>query len=443
MLLSRAFVGCVALLSAAALAACSSGAANSSTTTGSSSHGAGGGTGTGGAGGVAAVGSTGVGSVAGSGGFTPGPHADPPQVIDYGGSVLTAPKIQIISYASDPFAVEVDKFVTELTHTATWGAQTAEYGVGAFTQLPAIHITGTPPAMLDDDSGDPTPFEATLAANLSGPSPAWGAADPQTIYLFLLPVGTDITSGGHCCTDFLGYHYEVTVGSVSVPYGIVCDCPALPTDTLTPLEYVTTTVIHEMVEAATDPYFTSSAAYGDADDADIIWSIVTGGEVSDMCDYNDDANFTPQGSTYMIQRSWSNAAAKAGKNPCVPVASADPYFNSVAVLSDTVSVDYYGTTVKTKGVTIPVGQTKTIDVQLFSEAPTSGAWTVEAHDLGEYLGTTPHLELSLDKPTGVNGETLHLTIKVLSADTSLGGEGFVLVSNLNGQSNLSLGVVGN
>jgi hypothetical protein len=113
------------------------------------------------------------------------------------------------------------------------------------------------------------------------------------------------------------------------------------------------------------------------------------------------------------------------------------------VLPDMVKVDYYGTPVTTKGVTIAVGQTKSVDVQLFSEAPTSGEWTVEVHDLGEYLGSTPHLTVALDKTQGKNGDTLHLTLTVLSKDKSFGGEGFVLVSSLNGQENLSMGVVGN
>jgi hypothetical protein len=315
--------------------------------------------------------------------------------------------------------------------------------VGAFTVLPTITLTTAPPAMFDDNTGDPTPFEQNLAAQLSGPSPAWGAADPSTMYLFLLPLGTDINSAGTCCNDFLGYHYEAAVGSGSVPYGITCHCPMAMGDPLTPLEWVTTTVIHEMVEMATDPFFVSNPAYAENDDAHFIWTIASGGEISDMCEYNTDSNVTPPGATYMIQRSWSDAAAKAGKDPCVPAATTEPYFNSVPVLPDTLSLNYYGQPVTTKAVTIPVGQSKTIDLQLWSEAATAGPWTVTAWDLNDYLGGAKNLDVSLDKSTGKNGDTLKLTIKVLSKDQSYGGEGFVIVSDLNGQENLSMGAVGN
>jgi hypothetical protein len=390
---------------------------------------------------------TGTGGAGGGGGaapFTPAAHDPPPQVVNPGqGPVLTAPRIQIISWASDPFAPEMDKFLAELGATPTWSEQTIEYGVGSLTVLPSIQLTDPPPAQLDDETGDVTPLMADLAAHLSGPHPAWGAADPSTMYLYVLPLGTDVASYGKCCTDFLGYHYEAPVGAGSVPYGIACHCAPVMDDPLTPLQWVTTTVIHEMVEMATDPFFATRPAFQQTDDDHILWTQLTGGEVSDMCEYNRDSNYTPAGAAYMIQRSWSNAAARAGKNPCVPATGSSPYFNSEPVLADVVTLDSYGAKVKTKGVSIPVGGSKTIDVRLWSEAPTAGPWTVTAYDLDDYLGSgKPHLDLTLDRTSGENGDVLHLTIKVLSEDKTFGGEGFVLVSYLNGQENASLGAVG-
>ncbi|MFT3765172.1 MAG: hypothetical protein QM820_06600 [Minicystis sp.] len=441
-----AIAATIPLAAAIALAACSGGdetTATSSTTSSSSSDAA---TGTGGGGGAA----TGTGGGAttgtgGSGGTTNPPYnpaKDAPQVVTYGGKVLTSPKIQLIGYASDPMLPEVEKFIQELGTTSTWSQQTAEYGVGAFTALPAIALPETPPATIDDDTGNVTPFEANLAAQLSGPSPAWGAADASTVYLFLAPMGTDVLSAGHCCTDFLGYHWQADVGATTVPYSIVCNCPPVMGDTLTPLQWVTTTVIHEMVEAATDPFAGSDTAYAQSDDDHIAWTEFTGGEVADMCEWNEDTNVIPPGATYMIQRSWSNAAAKAGKNPCVPAPDA-PYFNSIPVLSP-VTLPYYGYKVPTQGVKIPVGEKATIDVQLYSEAPTTGPWTITAWDYEDYFGSgSPRLQLSLDKGSGQNGDTVKLTIEVLKDNKGLGGELFILESNLGGQQNLSVGVVVN
>jgi hypothetical protein len=358
------------------------------------------------------------------------------------GQVLAAPKVQLIAYADDPVAADADKMITELTTTSTWGIETAEYGVGALTKLPTVLLPGPVPASLDDNANTHSPFQDDLAAHITGAEPAWAPADPSNIYLFLLPLGTNINSGGVCCTDFLGYHYEALAGTGSVPYAVVCDCAAMPGDLLTPLQNVTTSISHELVEAATDPFVMSNPGFAQADDNDEIWTWATGGEIADMCQYDDDANVTPAGATYMIQRSWSDAAAKAGKNPCVP-APLEPYFNSVAELSDTVTFDAGNGPVKTQGAKIAVGQMKTIPVHLFSQAPTSGPWTVTAYDLDAWLnGTGARLMLSLDKGTGSNGDTLQLTIQVMSIDAATGGAGFVLISKLGTQVNLSMGAVG-
>ena len=145
---------------------------------------------------------------------------------------------------------------------------------------------------------------------------------------------------------------------------------------------------HELDEAATNPFVNSQPAFGQVDDPHTIWDIGTfGGEVADMCQNNSDSNYTPPGSTYMVQRSWSNAAAKAGTNPCVPVPATGPYFNSYPTLPDMVTLTAgspSGGPITTEGVKIPVGQSRTIDVVLHSEAATSGPWTVAVQDLSQY-----------------------------------------------------------
>jgi hypothetical protein len=370
-----------------------------------------------------------------------GPHAPLPQVVDLGGTVLTTPKVQLIVYTEDPLATDVDDMITELTQTSTWAEQTSEYGVGALTKVPTIQIAGTPPTTLDDSSGGVTPFEQTLVTNTTGTDPIWGAADPSTIYAFLIPAGTNVESGdGNCCSSFFGYHFTVQVSAtIAIPYAVICDCTDPP---YTPLENTTTTVNHELVEAATDPLPDSNPAYEQEDRNDIIWKFATGGEVADMCDLNADQNYLPPGSTYMVQRTWSNAAAMAGTNPCVPPPTT-PFFDSMAVLPDSITLSIYGTPVLTKGVQIAVGASKTIDVQLFSTAPTSGPWHVTAYDMNAYLGGEANTTLSLDKTTGSNGDVLHLTIKVNSADPDLGGEGFFLISTLASQQNITVGAIAN
>jgi hypothetical protein len=374
----------------------------------------------------------------------------PPQVVDLSdGPVITSPKVQLIGYTGDTFLPDIEVQLNELATTSTWSQQTSEYGVGALTIKPTLTIAGTPPATLDDNSGSVTPFEMTLANNLSGADPVWGQADPGTIYLFVLPQGTQVNSGGLCCdanAGFFGYHWEAPVAASSVPYAVICNCPNFVNPPLTALAALTTTVTHELDEAATNPFPTTNPAFTQEDQAHAIWLAATfGGEIADMCQNDSDENYTPPGSTYMVQRSWSNAAALAGANPCVPVpAGYGPYFNSYPTLPDTVTLNFNGSPTTTPGVLIPVGETRTIDVVLQSEAPTSGPWTVNAQDLSQYIGDSsqPATELTLDRSSGQSGDVLHLTIKVLAADPALGGEGFVLSSTLNGQMNMWYGAIG-
>jgi len=211
---------------------------------------------------------------------------------------------------------------------------------------------------------------------------------------------------------------------------------------LTALQWVTTTVSHELQEAATDPFPNSNPAYVQTDNNDLVWTFATGGEIADMCEFNSDSNYIPSGATYMVQRSWSNAAALAGTNPCLPVPPTGPFFNSMPVFSGLVTADFYGEPAQTRGVQVPVGASATVDLQLYSQAATSGPWTVSVYDLNYYTTGGPAAnEVTLNQTTGTSGDVLQLTVKALSAAPN--GGGFVVLSTLNGQQNISMGAVTN
>jgi hypothetical protein len=99
-------------------------------------------------------------------------------------------------------------------------------------------------------------------------------------------------------------------------------------------------------------------------------------------------------------------------------------------------------TVTMKGVAIPVGQSKTIDIALFSDGDTNGPWQVEAYDTDMLLGNAQSLSFSFDKTSGQNGDILHLTINVIQQGTS-GVETFVLYSTLGTQVSEWVGLVAN
>jgi hypothetical protein len=358
--------------------------------------------------------------------------------------VNTAPKVQLIAYAADSGLKDIEAFLQELTKTTYWSETTSEYGVGTLTILPTIRLTSTPPATITDDD-----LQTNLLINTSGPGAPWGVADANTIFLFAFPPGTIESSDptSKCCEAFDGYHSGMSTGTSLVAYAVGCSCPGIDGPNVTDLQQRTVAISHELVEATTDPFPGPATAFGQEDDNDIVWTAVSGGETADMCEFNDDANLVSPGSKYMIQRTWSNAAAALMQNPCVPhSASTIPYFNSYPALT---AIPYSGGT--TMGVNIPLGQSKTIDVKLSSAAPTPGPWNVVVDDYDQILvGTSsPYLGLSLDKASGRNGDTLHLTITPHTADPTLGGEAFFIFSQYGTagtpdfQSNVTMGLVTN
>jgi hypothetical protein len=210
---------------------------------------------------------------------------------------------------------------------------------------------------------------------------------------------------------------------------------------LTGIDAVTATTSHELIEAATDPFPNdqTNAGYAQVDDNHIIWQFVLGGgEVGDMCAQNQDSFFKQPDIGNYVQRTWSNAQAAAGHNPCQPSAGL-PYFNSMPVLTDKVTV---GGQLTTKGVTIPVGQSKTVEVDLFSDANTGAPWNVTAIDAAQLQQQPAELSFSWDKTSGQNGQKLYLTIKVLK-QSQYGAESFLIESQLGTQSSVWIGLVGN
>jgi hypothetical protein len=145
---------------------------------------------------------------------------------------------------------------------------------------------------------------------------------------------------------------------------------------------------------------------------------------------------------YTVQRIWSNASAMAGQDPCLPLLPSEVYFNSAPELSDTINLNLFGQSLSFTGVTIPVGSTTTIPLDLFSTAPTTGPWRVTVQDFSQLMQGPQELQLSLDNTSGSNGDKLNLTIKVEQA-SQYGAELFFIVSSLNGQEHYWIGAVGN
>jgi len=181
----------------------------------------------------------------------------------------------------------------------------------------------------------------------------------------------------------------------------------------------------------------------------VAWSLAGGGgsELADLCAWQPLASYADPETGATVQRSWSNDAMAAFHQPCVPARPAEAYFNSVPHLDNVLSVKDAGGLRRTRGITIALGESRTVPVDLLSDAPMSGPWRVSAYDFRQWQSrghdrAEPTLRFSFDQQTGVNGDTLQLTITALKQDPNYQAEPFVLVSRRGRETNLWLGVVG-
>lgn len=357
-----------------------------------------------------------------------------PQIVKGTGSVMAAPKVRPVYFAGETLATQIDTGTAAWLASPTWTAQTSEYGVGAAT-LSSITLTESPPSMLTDAQ-----IQAWLQAKLGAPvgdagadagdggaDPAFGATDSATLasemFLLFYPAGTQITFGGsQSCSSFGSYHSSTSVLGKNVAYAVIPRCSA----TLPALE---ANVVFETIAIATDPYPTVAPAYDGFDPDHTAWTAVGfGSEVAHPCSQL--AGVTLDGG-FVASRTWSNAAIAALHDPCLPV-DGTPYFASVPIMTDVVHAT---ANVATKGVKVAVGQSKTIEVQLFSDGPTSGPWTVSAKIAP---GSPPNATFAFDRTTGQNGEKLHLTVTATAAGTTA----FIVTSTLGTRHTFWAGFVG-
>ncbi len=392
---------------------------------GGTGGGVGGGAGGGSGGGVGGGTGGGAGGGTGGGGSSvyPAPHQPFPRASSYGGPVLSSPNLVSITFSNDQSAMvtAADDFVATVGGTAYFAAATQEYGVGTPTVATPVHLSEMAATSLSDSQ-----IQSWLSAKISGSDPAFPPASTQNLYVIFYPAGTTISYGGATsCQSFGGYH-----GSVQgYPYVVVPRCNGFNGLSLT--DGMTAAGSHEIIEATTDP-LQNNPAYADVDQDHEIWSMLLLGEVGDLCAQDQTSFYKPLGYTYEVQRSWSNANSEVSKggDPCAPELPGEVYFNAVPVMNDTVTMSYQGQSFTTRGVKIAQGASKTIDVQLFSEGPTS-AWQVAATDMTQN-GT--NLGLSFNQSTGNNGDVLQLTITYHQPDNQLGvgGAAFIIYNQGSG-----------
>lgn len=312
----------------------------------------------------------------------PGPHPAMPEMPSHGGAVLATPDLVTVTFASDALASFAETFDDFLVGTAWWPAVHDEYGVGKATSTKHVRLEGAAPGAITDAELQTWLKDQIGAGNLPVP-------DDQTLYVLYFPRGTSITlaGAGQSCSAFGGYHDAtwVDVGggkTVNAAYAVIPRCGNRGND-------LTVTVSHEVTEAATDPRPRSARA-GYNITEQIAWNLA-GGENADLCEF---VSPVSEGG-YDLTRAWSNANARIGQQPCVPVPpdpTGTPYFNAGVTNED---------------VYAKAGESVVVDVQCYSFGPLPNPITVEAQPF-----SAQNLDFSFSPSTCKNGETIKMTITV-------------------------------
>ena len=357
---------------------------------------------------------------------------DVPQVMNNGGPTLAHPVVVTITWSTDPDVAKYEAFGDSIGGSNYWSTLNSEYSVSAVTSGTTnhVHITTAPPASMSDQD-----LQTFVTTNASSATSGWPAPTDQTIYAVYMSPGMSLMLGGQdaCQQGVGGYHDESKTITTPFAYAIVPHCSGATSDDSV------MSASHEFDEAATDPFPGTRPGYVgfDADHLSYEYWNQFQDEVGDACEFYKSSFFATTEATfaYQVQRQWSNKSAAAGHNPCVPV-MAEPFYNMTLfpVQEDAITADLSALMagkVQSKGFKAIVKQPRTFQLGFFSDAATSGPWTVTptvdaqtplTDNSGNPIanGTAT---VTLDKTSGLNGEKTNVTI----TPTAFNAQGVVFV----------------
>lgn len=361
-----------------------------------------------------------------------------PQSVYSGGNVTSHPIWVPIYFSNEPSATvtKFNSFLTTLSTDAYWKIM-SEYGVSTASvsssvTFPAISGTLTSASVV-----------RLLTSALESSDPRFATPTLDTVYIFFLPDGVTLNdSDGVSCKAYGAYHTATTLASgQSIAYAMIPRC-----DTSLRFEYYSLT--HELIEAASDP-LTNGLAHQYIDDDHYAWALGGGSstevgqtEIGDLCDsFTGNTSYLSPTLGQAVQRIWSNASISAGHDPCLPRdASKGPFFFAAPSLPEKVHFSSSLTDVNwTKGILIPVGSTRTIDVFLYSDGVVPD-WSVTPRE----LNGSGNLAFVQNRLQGNNGTVIQIQITVLGQNPIYGAELFAIRSqNSAGVWNDFYGIVGN
>jgi hypothetical protein len=328
-----------------------------------------------------------------------GPHAPFPSVTLHGTGVMTGIKLVSLVASNDTNGPTLLSFGDALVASQWWKTVSAPYGNGPFvshTKLTGASLTGN--VTVDQIQ---TFITTTLTAQ-GQPSP-----DAHTLYTLYLPqnvwvVDPTTNKANTNCALYEGFHYY-DLNNTSFVWAVAQQCPmggGIP-GLSTPVQAATHVASHEILEAATNVHATDGWSLDCGNDNPpncTPWLYVPAypGEVGDLCAWT-----VTNEAGFVFTRAWSNAAAAAGGDPCVPAATT-PYVSAGTAQS------WY---------TIAAGQTLQVPVTGWapSAAPAWKIYSYAGYDPKSEFTVTPNAFVSL----GVGGST---TFSVSAPSTAVSGD---------------------
>jgi len=189
-----------------------------------------------------------------------------------------------------PLVQQINQFF-DFVLTSPLIDQLAEYSVAGSSishgsRSGAVILSTDPPsAIADADVQQLIQQEISSDAAVSQPT-------PNSLYFVFLPPGVTITlDGAASCSNFCGYHSDIT-GTIFYAVMPYPDCSGC-TGALAVLDALTSTTSHELCEAISDPV----PGQGWYDDRN--------GEIGDICAWK-----TKSLGSYTVQLEWSNQAGQ-------------------------------------------------------------------------------------------------------------------------------------
>ncbi len=356
--------------------------------------------------------------------YAPAPHIPVPPVGYNGGPVLESPQIVTVTYANDVNGLLDEQFDAWVVGSDWFSQVGADYGVSNGNNVNVV-LPGSAPTALTDTDIQFILYGLVDAGTVPPPYVADGGRVAQQVYFMYYPYGTTISGQnlGTSCQSFGAYHSEDDLYTTPFAYAVIPTCD--PRD-----PYLTeVSASHELAEAASDPLVQTFPAYTNA-------SYNNGwiGEIGDVCTPFDIGYQLDGGTYYVVQRIWSNSAADAGLQPCIPADIVPPYTNvspvadnSVQIICDTTSPDTCASV-----YFVAAGQTFNIDITGWVSAPSvaPGVAAVPFFVAG-LIPASFAPTVTQDTYNLHNGEVGHLTVSVPSNAPSMSIGVFTVLSGLD------------